>query len=106
MENKNSDTGTSTEPKKKSTSIVVGGLAGLSVLYLLCPSVLPDVIPIIGSLDEVAATTMLISCFAYFGFDVSKVLHLVLSLIRTMRGGEAETKEKTPADTIEVETTN
>ena len=32
--------------------------------------VAPDNLPVIGNVDEVAVTLILISCFAYFGIDV------------------------------------
>lgn len=55
------------------TSIIVSGVGILSVLVLVFPSILPDVIPLIGTLDEVAATTLLISCLAYFGVDLGNI---------------------------------
>ena len=55
------------------TSIIVSGIGVMSVLVLVFPSVLPDVIPLIGTLDEVAATTLLISCLAYFGVDLGNI---------------------------------
>lgn len=47
----------------------------LSVLYLLNFTVgvvefLPDNMPIIGNLDEAAATALLINCLAYFGINI------------------------------------
>ena len=93
----------STKPeRKKSTSIIVSGLAGLSVIYLICPSVLPDIIPVVGSLDEAAATTLLISCLAYFGFDASKLVHLILSLIKGEAKPTRVSRDK-PSQTIDVE---
>jgi hypothetical protein len=52
------------------TSVIVVGLGVLSILVLAAPSLLPDVIPVLGKIDEVTATTILISCFAYFGVDI------------------------------------
>ncbi|MCX7001827.1 MAG: DUF1232 domain-containing protein [bacterium] len=33
---------------------------------------LPDNIPIVGNLDEAAATTILLGCLGYFGIDISR----------------------------------
>jgi len=57
------------------SSIVVGILGAISVVYLLNPTwglleFIPDGFPIIGNLDEAAAAAMLISCLAYFGLDI------------------------------------
>lgn len=55
------------------TSLMVSGDGAFSLLVLLFPSVLPDIIPIIGALDEAVATGLLISCLAYFGVDIGNV---------------------------------
>lgn len=55
------------------TSLMVSGVGAFSLLVLLFPSVLPDIIPIIGALDEAVATGLLISCLAYFGVDIGNV---------------------------------
>jgi uncharacterized membrane protein YkvA (DUF1232 family) len=55
------------------TSLVVSGVGAFSVLVLLFPSIIPDIIPIIGALDEAVATGLLISCLAYFGVDIGAV---------------------------------
>lgn len=65
------------EKRNVGTTIVVSALGVLSTLYLLNPTggfieLIPDNFPIIGNLDEAAATAMLISCLAYFGVDVAK----------------------------------
>ena len=59
--------------KNPLTSLMVSGVGAFSVLVLLFPSVLPDIIPIIGALDEAVATGLLISCLAYFGVDIGAV---------------------------------
>ncbi len=95
-------------PRKKSTSFVVGALAAVSALYLLNPGfgvfeIIPDNIPVVGNLDEAGATALLISCFAYFGLDVTKLIHFLLRLLR----GEVKPtrmKPKPPPGTIDVET--
>jgi len=53
-------------------------LIGLvSVIYLANPTagfleLIPDNIPFVGNLDEAGATALLISCLAYFGFDITR----------------------------------
>ena len=58
--------------------MIVLGLGLLSALYLLnigagVIEVIPDNIPIIGNLDEAAATALLLNCLAYFGLDLRRV---------------------------------
>ncbi len=36
---------------------------------------IPDNVPIIGNLDEAAATLILINCMAYFGLDIRSVIN-------------------------------
>jgi len=56
-------------------------LAGLfALLYLLnfgggIIEFIPDNVPIIGNLDEVTATILLLNCLAYFGLDLRHLLH-------------------------------
>jgi len=57
---------------------MVFGVGLFSLLYLTNPSLgvielIPDNFPIIGNIDEAAATTLLVAALAYFGFDVSKL---------------------------------
>lgn len=56
--------------------IVVFGLTGFAVLYLIYPSLgvfelIPDAIPVIGSMDEAVATTIVLSALAYYGIDLN-----------------------------------
>ena len=49
----------------------------LSGIYLLNPGMgvfaeIPDNLPIIGNIDEVAVTTILLACLAYFGIDLRR----------------------------------
>ena len=58
----------------KKASIFCLGL--FSIFYLLNPGagifeIIPDNIPIIGNLDEVAAAALLLACLRYFGYDLS-----------------------------------
>ena len=48
----------------------------LAIIYLLNPTaglfeLIPDNIPVIGNLDEVAATAILLSSLRYFGWDLT-----------------------------------
>lgn len=57
----------------KSVIIAIVGL--LSLIYILNPTagfieIIPDNFPIIGNLDEAAATALLLSCLSYFGIDL------------------------------------
>lgn len=54
------------------------GAAGIALLYLINPTagvleLIPDVIPVIGNLDEVAATTILLGALRYYGFDPTRL---------------------------------
>lgn len=77
MEEEKTVEGGMEEKRNVGTTIVVGALGVLSTLYLLNPTggiieLIPDNFPVIGNLDEAAATALLISCLAYFGVDVAK----------------------------------
>jgi hypothetical protein len=61
--------------KPKSLFVAVTGI--LSLLYLLNPTfglaeLIPDNFPLLGNLDEAAATTLLLACLAYFGVDLTR----------------------------------
>jgi hypothetical protein len=65
---------TSTNPPEKrnpflSLIVVMMGLASAAWLFLPIPD-LTDVLPVLGNIDEAAATAIIISCFAYFGVDI------------------------------------
>jgi len=54
---------------------IVISLGLLSAVYLLNPGagvieLIPDNIPVVGNLDEAAATLLLLNCLAYFGIDL------------------------------------
>jgi len=63
---------------KHMTKHLLVGLLGLVALgYILNPSIgifefLPDNLPLVGNLDEAAATTILLGCLGYFGLDLSR----------------------------------
>ncbi len=79
MENKKT---TSPEDKAKRSvvgSIFAGLFGALGVVYLLNPTLgffelIPDNIPVLGNLDEAAATLLVLSCLAYFGVDLGGLL--------------------------------
>jgi uncharacterized membrane protein YkvA (DUF1232 family) len=54
---------------------ILVALAGLlSLVYLINPSAgiiefIPDNIPFVGNVDEALATSVLLACLRYFGFD-------------------------------------
>lgn len=54
------------------------GAAAIAGLYLINPTagvleLLPDVLPIVGNLDEAAAVTILIAAARYYGIDFSNL---------------------------------
>jgi len=76
---------TKKDKRHPGTTVMMTALGGLSALYLLNPGagvidLIPDNLPIIGNLDEAAATALLISVFAYFGLDISKVIMALLGM--------------------------
>ena len=48
-------------------------LAALAVVYLFLPSLLPDVVPLVGWLDEGLATTILLSALKHWGLDLTSL---------------------------------
>lgn len=59
-------------------SILVFLLGVTAIIYLLNPGaglfeLLPDSLPFIGNLDEVAAVGLLLMCLKYFGFDLANI---------------------------------
>ncbi|NNC94119.1 MAG: DUF1232 domain-containing protein [Chitinophagales bacterium] len=50
----------------------------ISFLYLINPTagvfeIIPDVIPVVGNLDEATATTLLLASLSYFGIDLTNI---------------------------------
>lgn len=57
--------------------MLILGLAALALIYLLNPTaglfeLIPDVVPIIGNLDEAGAVIILINTLAYYGIDLTR----------------------------------
>ena len=48
-------------------------IAALAVVYLFLPSLLPDVVPLVGWLDEGLATTILLSALKHWGLDLTSL---------------------------------
>lgn len=46
-------------------------IAAAAVVYLFLPSLLPDIVPLIGWLDEGLATTILLSGLKHWGLDLT-----------------------------------
>ena len=68
-------------PTTRTTGKTIGALVlgVVSVLYILNPGfgvfeLIPDNIPIVGNLDEAAATVILLNCLAYFGLDLRNLM--------------------------------
>lgn len=58
--------------------MLVIGLGAVALIYLIYPSLgifelIPDAIPVLGSLDEATATIILVNTFRYYGFDLTKL---------------------------------
>jgi uncharacterized membrane protein YkvA (DUF1232 family) len=56
-------------------TVIIAILGLLSLIYIINPTAgfiefIPDNFPIIGNLDEAAATALLLSCLSYFGIDL------------------------------------
>ncbi len=59
-------------------SILIFLLGILGMIYLINPTagvieLIPDNLPIIGNLDEAAATMLFIGALRYFGLDITKL---------------------------------
>ena len=83
-------------------SLIIGTLGAISAVFLLNPGAglffeIPDNFPVIGNLDEAAAAALLISCLAYFGFDVTK-------LFKKAQENDQRPKDEKETKTIDVAT--
>lgn len=70
--------------RKEDIFAAVCGL--LALVYLLNPSagiieLIPDNVPIIGNLDEAAATALLLSSLRHFNVDIVGLLQRLLGLV-------------------------
>lgn len=48
-------------------------IAVVSVVYLFLPSFLPDIVPLVGWLDEGLATTIMLSALKHWGIDLTSL---------------------------------
>lgn len=63
----------------KGTVVLAVGL--VSAMYLLNVGMgfielIPDNVPLVGNLDELTASILLLNCLAYFGLDLTKFISL------------------------------
>ena len=62
------------ENRSPTKTMMVAIVGVLMVVYLLNPlagiDLLPDMLPIVGNLDEATATAVLLGCLSYFGVDL------------------------------------
>ena len=65
--------------------IIIISIAAL--LYLFAPSLLPDLVPFVGWLDEGIATTIVLSALRHYGLDLSGLFGS--KLVRTDRRQQA-----------------
>lgn len=75
--------------------LFVLGLAAIATLYLLNLSLgtfefPPDVLPLVGNLDEATATLIILNALRYFGLDLS----------RLFGRSERETVQQSPRDRV------
>ena len=81
----------------KSLFVFASGV--LATLYLLnigagVVELIPDNIPIIGNLDEVAATVLLLNCLAYFGIDLRPAGRRLSAAKATGNGQMADPRDR------------
>jgi hypothetical protein len=58
--------------------MVILGLGAVAAIYLVYPSLgvfelIPDAIPVLGSLDEASATVILLNTLRYYGIDLARL---------------------------------
>jgi uncharacterized membrane protein YkvA (DUF1232 family) len=58
--------------------MLILAVAAIAAIYLVYPSLgffelIPDAVPLIGSLDEASATLILVGTLRYYGFDIGKL---------------------------------
>ncbi len=78
--------------KRLVKEMLILGLGALALVYLIYPSLgvfelIPDAIPLIGSLDEATATIFLINTLRYYGLDLSRLYGKTRELDRLPDGG-------------------
>lgn len=53
----------------KDLLVILMGIIAIAIIIF--PSLIPDIIPFFGAMDEVAAAYLLLSCLKYFGIDLT-----------------------------------
>ena len=58
--------------------MVIVGLGLFAVVYLIFPTLgifelIPDAVPLIGSMDEAAATVVIVNTLNYYGLDLGRL---------------------------------
>ncbi len=75
-----------TRPPRHPLGLAIAALlAALSALYIINPGaglfeLLPDNLPLVGNLDEAAATALLLSMLAYLGINIQPLRSLLEKL--------------------------
>lgn len=87
-------------------SLIIGALGVFSAIFLLNPGLgvffeIPDNFPIIGNLDEAAAAALLISCLAYFGFDVTRIFKKAEENNDRKEASDKDSKKVIDIETVE-----
>ncbi len=74
--------------------LVVLATGIIALLYLLNPTagfdLLPDMLPIVGNLDEVGAVMVLLSALRYYGLDLVKFIDLAKDRDNVIEGDYVE----------------
>ncbi|MDG2125042.1 MAG: DUF1232 domain-containing protein [Verrucomicrobiales bacterium] len=88
--------------KKFIEVLVMLVLGVISLIYLMVGATdfIPDVIPVIGNLDDAAATTILVGVLSYFGFDLTRFFR---KMGVSAKAGKAAEGEVIDAEAVRVE---
>lgn len=67
-------------PMQKATALILAVISGMWLLnFNMGVAEIPDVLPIIGHIDEAAALLILLRCLQYLGIDVMPLIRKVLN---------------------------
>lgn len=58
--------------------MVILAVGAIALLYLINPTaglieLIPDVVPVVGNLDEAGATALLLAVLGYYGIDLTRL---------------------------------
>lgn len=64
--------------KRLVKNMIIIGLGAVGAVYLMFPTLgifelIPDAIPLVGSLDEASATVLVLNTLAYYGLDLGRL---------------------------------